>query len=216
MDWRHPERAFGPGLDATILHALWRSGTHLTGAEVHRSAGCGSPRGVRYALERLATQGIVSTSVVGTSNLYELNTAHLTYPAVDAAFRALDPWQALAQRVDALVAETLPPTVTADGTLPPQVSVSVFGSVARGTADEGSDVDLLVVTLDQATDGEHLADRLEVEGQRWTGQRVQVYLTTHAQLARARDAGDPIVASFRADARRIVGPSVDDLLRPAA
>lgn len=214
MDWPYPERVFGSSLDPTVLRTLWRAGTPLTGAQVHRLARTGSERGVRYALARLVSQGIVTTHAVGASNVYELNDAHLAYPAVDAAFRALDPWQALARRVADLVAESHPPV--ADGkTLTPQVTVSVFGSVARGTADEKSDLDLLVVVPD-GTGGDHLADRLEVEGRRWTGQAVQVYLTTPRRLALARDAGDPLVASLRADARRVLGPSVDELLRPAS
>jgi len=216
MDWTYPERVFGPGLDAPVLRALWRSGTQLTGAQVHRLAGTGSERGVRYALDRLVTQGIVTRGSVGASHVYALNPEHLAYPAVDAALRALDPWRTLSQRTSALVRDSLPPVVRGEQLVAHEVAVSVFGSVARGTADDESDLDLLVVMPDDVTGGEELADRLEVEGRRWTGQRVQVYLTTRGDLVRARDAGDPVVTSFRADARRIHGPSVDDLLRPAA
>ncbi len=216
MDWAYPERIFGPSLDASVLRALWRSGTHLTGAQVHRLTGIGSERGVRYALARLVTHGIVTTWSVGASHVYGLNTSHLAYPAVDAAFRALDPWQALTRRTEALVADTLAPGEVGGRLAAPDVTVSVFGSVARGTADEDSDLDLLVVVPDDVPGGTHLAERLEVEGRRWTGQRVQVYLTTRSALAHARDAGDPVVTAFRTDARRIHGPSIDALLRPAA
>lgn len=216
MDWTRPERVFGPSLDVSVLRALWRSGSHLTGAQVHRLTSSGSERGVRYALQRLVSQGIVSMWTVGASHVYALNNDHLTFAAVDAAFRALDPWAALVRRVDELVGSSLPPRVDADGIRAPEVTISVFGSVARGTADDRSDLDVLVVMPDDAPGGEHLSERLEVEGRRWTGQQVQVYLTTRSELARARDTGDPVVASFRTDARRIHGPAIDDLLQPAA
>lgn len=216
MDWTTPERVFGPTLDASVLLALWRAGTHLTGAQVHRLAATGSERGVRYALQRLVTHGIVRSWPVGSANVYELNPEHLSFPAVDAAFRVLNPWSELARRVETLVTETLPPRLDDGHLRPPDVTVCVFGSVSRGTSDESSDLDLLVVVPDDTEGSGHLVDELEVQGRRWTGQRVQVYLATHSELSRARDAGDPVIESFRADARLIHGASIEHLLRATA
>ncbi|KQY22832.1 hypothetical protein ASD16_09450 [Cellulomonas sp. Root485] len=202
MDWNYPERAFGSGLEAPVLRALWRAGTHLTGAQVHRVTGTGTDRGVRYALARLVEHGIVTATPVGGSVLYDLNHEHLTYPAVDAAFRALDPWNQLATRLQALIRSSFGPGSSDD------VTVAVFGSVARGEAELGSDLDLLVVVPDVDERAHAFTDQLDRHGRDWTGQLVQVYLTTPALLATAREADDPIVASFLDDAKRLVGPDI--------
>ncbi|MFC0644499.1 nucleotidyltransferase domain-containing protein [Cellulomonas phragmiteti] len=216
MEWTMPERVFGPSLDTSVLFALWRAGTHLTGGQAYRLTATGSERGVRYALERLVAHGIVTSWSVGSANLYAVNHDHLSFPAVDAAFRALNPWTELARRVERLVAEVLPPDARGSGLRPPDVTVCVFGSVARGTAGPDSDLDLFVVVPDDAEGSGYLVEQLELQGRSWTGQRVQVYLATHSDLARARAAGDPLIESLRADARRVLGPSIDHLLRKTA
>ncbi len=202
MDWNYPERALGGGLEAPVLRALWRAGTHLTGAQVHRATGTGTDRGIRYALGRLVQHGIVTATPVGGSVVYDLNDEHLTYPAVDAAFRALDPWSQLASHLQALISSSFGPGSSED------VTVAVFGSVARGEAQLDSDVDLLVVVPRVDEQARAFTDELDRLGRTWTGQQVQVYLTTPDLLDAARDADDPIVASFRDDARRLVGPDI--------
>src|SRR5690606_14185976 len=92
MDWNHPERAFGSGLEPVILRVLWRAGVPMTGSEVHRVAGTGSANGIRLGLSRLARQGVVVPATVGSSVTHELNRDHLAYAAIDAAFSALNPW----------------------------------------------------------------------------------------------------------------------------
>lgn len=200
MDWQTPEHALGGGLDPVVLRALWSAGRPLTGEQVSRVARAGSPRGVRYALARMVAQGVVDTSTVGSATIYELRTEHLAYPAIDAAFRALDPWNLLRERLDALVTGFRP---AAEG-----ASVAVFGSVARGDSGPDSDLDLLLVTLDDGAETSDLRIHLAERVRAWTGQQVGVYLTTPARLAEARRADDPIVESFVRDAVTLVGPDV--------
>jgi predicted nucleotidyltransferase len=197
----------GGSLDPIALRALWSAGRPLTGEQVARVARAGSPRGIRYALARLVDQGIVSASTVGSATLYALNTEHLAYPAVDAAFRALDPWPLLRSRVAALVSAQ---AEAAEG-----VSVAVFGSVARGDSGPGSDLDLLLVVPADDAGAATLRTALSERVRAWTGQQVGVYLTTPTRLAEARAADDPIVGSFARDAVTLSGPDVRTYLSEA-
>ncbi|MFI6424988.1 nucleotidyltransferase domain-containing protein [Promicromonospora sp. NPDC050880] len=206
MDWNHPEHLFGSGLEPVVLRTLWRAGGPMTGAEVHRVARKGSVRGVREALSRLARQGIVVSTRVGPALTHALNQEHLGFPAVDAAFRALDPWNQFRSRVSEVMAEHGPDD-------PLSVTVAVFGSVARGEARLDSDVDLVVVVDEVDDSTQSLADELRSALGAATGQAVQIYLTTPARLHDAVRLGDPIVDSFRSDTRAVSGPDLRTYLQ---
>lgn len=206
MDWNHPEHIFGSGLEPVVLRTLWRAGTPLTGSDVHRIARKGSVRGIRLALSRLALQGIVVSSRVGAAATHTLNREHIGFAAVDAAFSALDPWTQFRSRVTEVVAQYGPDD-------PLSVTVAVFGSVARGAARLDSDVDLAVVVGELDNNAENLADEFRNELGAATGQAIQVYLTTPARLRDAVRLADPIVESFRSDARAVSGPDIRTYLQ---
>lgn len=178
---------------------------------MHQVAAVGSAGGVRYALQRLMEHGTVEGERVGGSVLYSLNRDHLTFPALDAAFEHLDVRRSFEDRVDSVRAEHY-----SAGHADPLPIVALFGSVARDDARLDSDVDLLVVVPNRDARDERFADALATRVRRWTGQDVQTYLTTPAALAAARTAGDPIVASFRRDARVVAGGALDPYLTGAA
>lgn len=203
MDWRTPERVFGSGLEPVVLRVLWTAGREMTGEQVARVAPDGSVRGIRYALQRLLDHGIVTARGAGSAILYGLNTDHLLFRSVDAAFQVMHPREQLRYRIEVLLERPYGPD---------HVTVAMFGSVARGDARLDSDLDLLVVVpeIDERADALRAA---LVEGVRsWTGQAVGVYLTTPTRLAEAAAVGDPIVDSFRRDAQTLVGPSVSTYL----
>ena len=59
MNVAHPLRGIIPTLDAPVIEALAATTRPLTGREVNRLAGVGSPRGVQLVLRRLVAQGLV-------------------------------------------------------------------------------------------------------------------------------------------------------------
>lgn len=207
MDWRHPERAWAGDIEGPVLRALWGTTQPMTGVQVARVADAGARTSVRYALLRLVEHGIVHAERVGGSVLYSLNRAHLTFPALDAAFEALDVHRALEDRVHSLRGQHYGP-----GSTDPLPIVAVFGSVARGEARLDSDVDLLVLVRNRDEQDEGFADALREQMQGWTGQVVQTYVATPEALEEGRRVDDPIIESFRRDARVIVGGSLTPYL----
>lgn len=135
-DWAHPERAWGNTLELPVLRALWRAGSALTGQETHRVTGTGTYGGVRYALERLQRHGLVTGRTVGGSRLFSLNREHLLYPPRSRVRETRSAGRAPRAR-----------RTSGRAPLPGggDLSVAVFGSVARGDAGLDSDLDLLVV-----------------------------------------------------------------------
>jgi hypothetical protein len=92
---------------------------------------------------------------------------------------------------------------------PPRHS-SPFGSFARGDADNGSDIDVLVVLSDASGDdpvsgSQAAADDLTAAVRRWTGNDAHVVtttmttMTTMTTIAEMRDAADPLLDSWLAD-----------------
>ncbi len=186
-------RRFGgvvPTLDAAVLEALDRSTAPLSLTAIHRLAAEGSLSGVRKTLQRLVETGLVDAE--GTPPRYSLNRDHLAYPAVQGLTRIR---QRLLERLSEHVSEWASR---------PRF-VGVFGSVARGDAVIGSDVDVLVIgepTEDEITE---LADAIR----RWVGAEAQVIALSLEELSEAVSAREPIVEEWRTQMVKVGG--ADDL-----
>lgn len=207
MDLAHPIRAAIPSLDGPVLEVLARTTRPLTGREVHRLVGVGSENGVRAVLNRLATQGLVSSDVRSNAVFYTLNSEHLAAPAI----------QSLANLRNALI-DRLREVVS--GWEPAPVHASLFGSVARGDGTVGSDVDLLLVRPSKVTATAPRwtaqTDRLADDVHAWTGNHCQLYELSRRELAQHVSTREPIVESWRRDAVTIYGPDITQLLRRPA
>ena len=209
MDWSIPLSPIVQSLEGVVLDRLYRVQGPQSIGEIHRKAGKGSLSGVRFALERLVEQGLVSASRIGNLVAYELNTDHLAYPALQAALDAYRPYALLRERLHDLVVGEL-----GDIDIP---SVALYGSVARREATAGSDVDLLVVApLGQSDDATSdvfaMAGNLHEHVSRWTGNAAQVVATTARDLLAAYRAGDPFALALAVEADTVVGRDVRALL----
>lgn len=196
MDLRRPLTSVTPTLDGDALAVLAGGDVEMSGREVHRLAGRGSEHGMRKVLDRLAAEGVVLRRSAGQANLYKLNRDHLAAAAIEslAGLR-----QELLRRMRAAV----------DGwDLTAQVVV-LFGSVARGAAERGSDIDLLVVRPD-AVDAEDPTWRAQLTGladavSAWTGNDTRLLEYSRAEYAEAAAAGETVLADALRDGIEIAG-----------
>jgi len=132
MDFRRPLQVVTPTLDGDVLSVLARADAEMTGRELQRVIGRGSPQGIRNAADRLAEQGLLSRRQSGHANLYRLNRDHVAASWIEGL--ATLPAQVLDRLRNAIDAWEQPPTLAV-----------LFGSVARGEAAPASDLDLLIV-----------------------------------------------------------------------
>jgi predicted nucleotidyltransferase len=207
MDWSRPTAALIPGLEGVALRQLYAVDAPQTAGDVHDRANIGSRNGIRYALDRLADQGIVTRTTAGNTAIYELNRDHLAFPALDVALRTYDPYGELRARLGALVRD-----VSWNDEGGGLFSVAIYGSVARGDATAESDIDLLLVVPDGHDENElqvdDISEALHVHVKRWTGNRAHVDVRTRRQLHMAYASHDPIFASWEREADFVYGDDV--------
>jgi len=165
MDFRRPLSVITPTLDGDVLAVLARADEEFTGRRIHQVLGRGSEHGVRKAADRLVEQGMVLRRRAGQAKLYKLNRDHVASPYVEGL-----------ASLSAELINRLRGAVAAWGS--PAYAVLLFGSVARGEAGPGSDLDLLVIrdadTEEEAREWcEQLAD-LERNATAWTGNEARI------------------------------------------
>ena len=200
MDLSAPLASFLNGLDAVALHVIARAGAELTGRQVARLAGTGTPANIRLSLLRLVDIGLVISVPAPHATMFSANRSHILWPAVEVAMNAR---QELNRRIASFAAISAPEGVT----------VALYGSVARGDSTNTSDVDLLVVfpdtvTLDARDD---FVTGLRDSVQLWTGNDAQVYDLTTSTLTEQREEGNPIIKNWTADGVVVFGNSILDM-----
>jgi predicted nucleotidyltransferase len=207
MNLGSPHRLLAHPLDGAVVAVLSATTHPLTGREVARLAPEGSQPGISKALGRLTAEGLVDRQEAGNALLYRLNRDHLAAPA--AAMLA-DLRNALIGRLrEEIAGWELQP-----------VHASVFGSVARGDADAGSDIDLLIVRpADIAANASRWRDQLNdlsYAVKRWTGNALSTSELPEADIARLADERPPVIDAIGADAITLVGPDANRLFRENA
>lgn len=207
MDLTQPLSSLAPTLDAETLTVLARTEQPLTGRGVAELARRGTHPGVQKVLDRLVAHGLVDVQPAGAARLYQLNREHLLAPAVLAAVTARE---TLLGRLRKTIAAWEVQCVHA----------SLFGSLARGEAGPGSDVDVLLVRPETVAGDEPawLQQLRSVEQSvlRWTGNRLSLFETTEPDLAGAlADEEEPVVEAWRRDAIGLAGESLRPLLARA-
>lgn len=209
MDLSNPLASIMPANDALVFRVLARLESPVSGRQVHKLAGYSSYSGVRLALERLTTTGIVHAQRLEHATLFSINRDHLLWPCLDEIMVSRLQLMRMIRGYLNYPVEFASP----DG----QLSVSFYGSVARCDSSQSSDVDLAVVyaTTDLRRELKstvlQVADQIEL----WTGNPCQMYDITRTELKHMVTVEDPLVASWSQDAVAILGPSMQTLIRDA-
>lgn len=208
MHLAEPLRSVVPSLDGAVLSVIAGTTAPLSGRDVARLVSRGSLAGVQRVLARLTAEGVVRAERRSNAVHYTANRDHLAWPAVELLTglrREL--LRRLGERVESWAVRP--------------VSAAVFGSLARGDGDTGSDVDLLLVRPDDVTgDGlvtwEEQIERLVADVHVWTGNPAQPYDISVSELRDHVTAAEPIVVSWRREAITLAGRDLTALLREVA
>jgi predicted nucleotidyltransferase len=204
VDVSHPIRAIVPTLDGPALEVLARTTRALTGREIHRLAGTGSPNGIRLALARLTEQGLVHAEERAGAIFYTANRDHLAWPAA-----------AILTALRATLLERLRSELEAWNPAP--IHASLFGSAARADGDAHSDIDILLVRPPDVTEDDapwaDQVDRLRAQVQSWTGNHCQPFQLDLNRLAEHLRANDPLVDEWLRDTITLAGTELRALLR---
>ncbi|WP_185021597.1 nucleotidyltransferase domain-containing protein [Curtobacterium sp. PhB130] len=182
---------------ARAIRVLARTDSGMTGRQVARVAGVASHTGIKRALDKLELAGLVVVERGLQHSSYRANRSHVLWPAIELALEAR---QELERRIVHLV----------DRSDVGVISVSVFGSVARGDSTAASDVDLVVV-FDDHVDTELIVE-LGSMVRIWSGNDCQVFDVTRPDLRRFAMENDPLLGSWRDDAKTVYGRDIRDLI----
>ncbi len=212
MDLGNPIRSVIPSAHGAVLAVLARTEEPLSGRRVAElSDGAVGQWRANEILRDLADAGVVLREHHPPTKLYRLNREHVAAPGILALAQL---WVSLVGRIrDEIAAWPLAPH-----------AACLFGSAARGTADHGSDIDLLLVSDDPGSknggDGhasglmwEAQVDQLVDHVRRWSGNPCEVLELTRSELRHAAATDDRLVEDLRRDAVTLNGPDIRILLR---
>ena len=205
MDFTRPLEALIPGASGRLLGALARVEAELPVSTLASVAGVGRTR-ASAVLKELAELGVISRRQVGPTVLVRLERANAAGQLV--------------ARLGGLRIEVIEEMRALAGDLDPQpLSLTLFGSLARGDAGAASDIDILAVR--PADGGERWAASLTGFSSRTralTGNRVQILDYDLPDLqqryaARGDAAGARFWQSVAEDAMTLAGADLRELMQ---
>lgn len=169
--------AFRHGATADILHLLVENpDCEFTNRQLRRVTGRGLS-GVNAAVDTLEALGVITVDRSGRANGVRMDPAMLV--------RADDPVTTIPQsEYHAPVREIL---TRLEARIGDDIGVVLFGSVARGTADRTSDIDLFVVVDDDRMGAQRAAHAIEREiaDERFDGERYEAHIVVEPQTSAA-------------------------------
>ena len=199
MDLSEPLSGLTSHIEAAVLRVLAGADTAFSGRQVHRLSGAGSTSSVHRALRSLAEVGLVDAETQAPAILYRANRDHLLWQSVQIGLGAR---ASFFERTRAFCADEF-----ADEE---DVTVILYGSVARRASTSQSDIDLFLIypdgiSPDVQADASY---RMSVQIRRWTGNDAQVYAIERTAFQRREDEHDPVLENVREDGILLYGRPV--------
>lgn len=198
---RRPLASVFGGRKAAVLEALLGVEGDLSVRDVARIAGI-PPSTASVALRSLEWAGVVTRREIGSTLAYRIDPRHF---AIDGLLRIVSAARAIEADLSARVTDML-------GERP--LAIVLFGSVARGEDELGSDVDLLLVAKheDQKRRWDPRVHGIAQDLGASMGRRVNMVVAVRPS---ARRAASSFWREIGRDGRTLAGSSVHDLVRGA-
>ncbi len=201
MDFVHPVQAVIPGAQGRVLAVLAETTAEFNLRTLARVAGISVAQASRV-MPGLVELGLVERREVPPSSQFRLIRENVAAQAIVQLARSRD--TALTQIADAATA-----------LVPAPVSIIVFGSFARGEADEQSDLDVIVVRPDEIADDD---DAWAAAIEQWrnevraiTGNEVEILEVAHDEVPAKLDTGSTLWRDVARDGLIVHGLALDEL-----
>jgi len=186
-----------------VLRVLAKSELDFTGRQIADMAGL-NPQTCQNTLDRLNDLQLLAVRRVGRAYLYRLKSNNAIVNQMLAP---------LFNTEKNLLANEL--TKVANRLEGTAIAVILFGSVARGEEEPGSDIDLAVIVQDPETReaAQGLGDEILDELADVTGVVPTIIVWSKDEFKERYDSGDGLARSLLEEGRVVMGPPVYEILR---
>ena len=186
-----------------VLRVLAKSELDFTGRQIADMAGL-NPQTCQNTLDRLNDLRLLAVRRVGRAYLYRLKSNNAIVNQMLAP---------LFNTEKNLLANEL--TKVANRLEGTAIAVILFGSVARGEEEPGSDIDLAVIVQDPETReaAQGLGDEILDELAEVTGVIPTIIVWSKDEFKERYDSGDGLARSLLEEGRVVMGPPVYEILR---
>ena len=186
-----------------VLRVLAKGELDFTGRQIADMAGL-NPQTCQNTLDRLNDLRLLAVRRVGRAYLYRLKSNNAIVNQMLAP---------LFNTEKNLLANEL--TKVANRLEGTAIAVILFGSVARGEEEPGSDIDLAVIVQDPETReaAQGLGDEILDELADVTGVIPTIIVWTKDEFKERYDSGDGLARSLLEEGRVVMGPPVYEILR---
>jgi predicted nucleotidyltransferase len=190
-----------------VLRFLWNSRAEWSGREIARKVGLSAPA-CHETLKKLDARGLVEFRRVSNVHLYKINPENYLVQNVFA--RQFEAEAAMPKQIAAMVRRSL-----VDAPKSNIISIVIFGSMARGTTQLGSDLDILIVL--PAKEGlkalEPRVERLSALLFKRFSVPLSPYIQAMSELRRKYNRKLPLIQEILKDGLTIYGKDIKELLQ---
>lgn len=179
MNWSMIEALSSEGKVRLLNHILAHPAASMSAAELARITDM-SPMSVTRLLRYFESIGLVSIKRIGASHIYIINTASYAYDVLKPLFQHIQRTSPPLEDMKRRIVKALP--------VKSLQKILLYGSVAKGGAEEGSDIDIVVILNKRGVkQREDVMDALEKFGvvciDRY-GMRLESRVMTEKEFAR--------------------------------